>query len=151
MVLPTKFEVQPEPWTIPDRLDRMRYLIDHLVWEGSLCQPFLGDGWMISTSPHGQRLIALWPDAAAMHACLPDQPDLAGQTLTKATIETELLAELYEDELIAAFPDPAREYEMLTADEFRRATRYADLARKAHLGTLSDAERDEFARQIHFG
>ena len=136
------------PWTIPDRLDRMRYLINHLVWQDTLCQPFLGEDWMISTSPEGQRLIALWPDAEAMHACLPDQANLECKLLTMSSIEEALLSELYEDELIAAFPNPAREYEMLTADEFRRAVRYAELARKSHLGTLTDDEREELAKSV---
>ena len=74
------------PWTIPDRLDRMRYLINHLVWQDTLCQPFLGEDWMISTSPEGQRLIALWPDAEAMHACLPDQANLECKLLTMSSI-----------------------------------------------------------------
>ena len=56
------FRRTERPWEISNRLGRMRYLVNHLVWQDSICQLTTGEDWVISTSQEGHRLIALWPN-----------------------------------------------------------------------------------------
>jgi len=55
---------------------------------------------------------------------------------------------MYDDELIAAFPNPVQEYEMLTIGEFRKALRYAKLLKLGYEGKLTSEEAHELEQYI---
>lgn len=139
------FEIISEPWKL-GRLDRMRYLIDHLVWENSVQQVYFGDDWMISKSDANQMLVALWPtpESVGQFMELPEKAKL--KILSKDSIEEELFSKMYEDECIAAFPNPSLEYEILTVSEMKKAIHYSLLQKKSKDKSLTDEESSELAQ-----
>lgn len=139
------FKTLSEPWKL-NRLDRMRYLIDHLVWENSIQQVYFGDDWMISKSDANQILVALWPTPESVNQCMELSEEAKLKKLSKDGIEDELFSKMYEDEYIAAFPNSSLEYEILTVSEMKKAIHYSYLQKKSRDKNLTDEESRELTQ-----
>ena len=132
-----KFRKQDQPWNLKDRIERFRYLVDSLVWTDSICQAYIEDDWVVAKNSSGQRVIPLWPDEGSARATLGEEA-LGKEFKIRSLVEFEkdFLAHLYDDELIAAFPDIKQEYEVLDREEFTAAIRYAGLVMRGYKGEL---------------
>ena len=148
MVYTERFKVQERPWEIADRLDRMRYLISHLVWKGTIWQAYVDDVWLVSNGNNGYKIIPLWPTKESGRLSLKSSESLSFKRLSLTSFDDEFLSKMYDDELIAAFPNPVQEYEMLTIGEFRKAFRYAKLLKLVYEGKLTSEEAHELEQYI---
>ena len=126
----------------------MRYLIFHLVWEGKIWQAYEDGDWLIANGDNGYRLIPLWPSEECGYLSLKPIKSFNFRVLDVTSIEDDLLSKMYDDELIAAFPSPKQEYEMLTVEEFRKALRYAQLMKLGREDKLTSNDAQELGRYI---
>jgi len=141
-----KFTPLSRPFEIEDNLDRMRYLIDCLVWKDEIFQAYVHDRWLIASNDQGKTVVPFWPTVDCAIRTLGRQDGVEIVKLTQSEFIESVLPLFDDDELIAAFPNDNLNYEMLTASEMRKAVRYSYLNMKSVLNELSEGEEEEFFR-----